>query len=137
MSMLGSALIGILIGLLTLPILIIPGFLLRRQKSPSLDNLYSVEERKDKLKSFERKQCCRLAFGIILVILVMLVANFYINVFAASFGTELGNRWAMTFIFALLEDILLLQTVKCLVLFCCTSDDALSVVLELCIGNAL
>ena len=123
-----------LIGLLTIPILILPGILLRRQKLEKYDNMAITEAR---MKYHLQKQCFRLILGYIVIFGLIEVINFYINAFAANFGRKLNNLWVMTFVFALTQDFLLLQTIKCIILFFCLSEDALAIALDICIGNAI
>ncbi len=63
--------------------------------------------------------------GLILVILISVGCIFFINVLSADFDTSLTSQWLLTFCFSFLQDMLIGQPIKCLlimgILFFCSS----------------
>ena len=126
MSFFGQLILALLVTLVTIPFLIPPGLLMIKAKA-------------DPQNPNKRKQCDQIRYfvGLFLIISIIIVSNLFINILAASFGNELAGKWLLCFSLALLEDFLLLQTIKCLLILCCISENAVSIFLDLCIGNGI
>ena len=109
----------------TLPLLVPPALLMTKSVTNPSDPLKNNV--KDKRKYFA---------GITLIIIIIGLCNMFIIIFAATFGDDQSRLWMQCFLFSIGEDFILLQTVKCLTILCCTSKKAITCFLNCCFGNA-
>ena len=127
MSILSQLILALMVGIISMPLLLPPGTLMVKSKRDPISTDRN-QKTKDKIRYF---------IGLSMIIGIIFTTNFFINVFAASFGKELGNKWIYCMIYSCLEDFFILQTIKCLIILLCTSEGAISKFLECCIGNGI
>ena len=142
MSILGQIILALLVGLATMPLLLPPGLLMVKSKeklvaSGIIADANVIPAPSNSPKKNNKCDIIRYSIGLILLVLIIFMTNFFIIVFAASFGTVLANQWLICFLLSLFQDFILLQTIKCLIIQCCTSEKAVSMFLECFVGNSM
>ena len=124
MSYFTQIIFSFLVALISLPLVLIPAQLMTRSNTDPENSLRMTTKEKVKY-----------AIGLIVALVILIVANLMINILAATFGDKLATVWIQCFLFSVLEDFFILQIVKCLVIFCCSSQGTIILFLECCFGS--
>ena len=88
----------------------------------------------EKYKKYEKRERIKHIIGYIVAFLLICICIVYINLQAAVLGEEATNIWFYTFIFGLLDDIFIVQPLKCLIYFLCTKQSFVRILFEICSG---
>ena len=88
----------------------------------------------EKYGKFKTKQKIKRIAGYIVAFLVICFCLMYINLQAAVLGEGPTKIWFLTFILGELNDILVVQPIKCLLYYLCTRQSFLRILFDICSG---
>ena len=93
-----------------------------------------IQGMEEKYGKFKRKEKIKRIAGYLVAFLVICFSLMYVNLQAAVLGEGPTKIWFLTFIFGALNDIFIVQPLKCLLYYICTRQTFLRILFDVCSG---